>query len=92
MEPREEIRKRPGMYVGDVYEGSGILNMLFEIVGNAFDQYLAGRCRRVELRVDADDTITVSDDGPGIAASADELTTWLVNRTERPTADAVSAV
>jgi DNA gyrase subunit B len=61
----EAVRKRPGMYIGDVRDGSGLTHMLFEVVGNAIDQHLARRARRVRVDLD-DDWVTIEDDGPGI--------------------------
>jgi DNA gyrase/topoisomerase IV subunit B len=68
----ESARKRPGMYVGDTTDGSGATHLVFEVLGNAFDQYLAGRCSRVEIVVDADGTVMVTDDGPGLSVDGDE--------------------
>jgi hypothetical protein len=68
---REAVRMRPGMYVGDITgDGAndgvnGLLVMLLEVVGNALDQHLLGRCTAIQVEVD-DDVITVRDDGPGL--------------------------
>lgn len=67
----DAVRKRPGMYVGDTENGSGVLNLLLEPVANAYDQYLAGRCSRVSIEIASDGTITVEDDGPGLSAEGD---------------------
>jgi DNA gyrase subunit B len=87
----ESARKRPGMYVGDTTDGSGATHLVFEVLGNAFDQYLAGRCSRVEIVVDADGTITVTDDGPGLPVDGDEtrppLEQILTTMSDRPTVD-----
>jgi DNA gyrase subunit B len=61
------VRKRPGMYVGDTEDGSGILHMLLEVLANSFDQHLAGRCSRASIEIAGDGTITVEDDGPGLS-------------------------
>lgn len=59
------VRKRPGMYIGDVHDGSALQHILFEVVGNSIDQHLSGRARH--LRVDVDgDWVIIEDDGPGI--------------------------
>jgi DNA gyrase subunit B len=61
----EAVRKRPGMYIGDVHDGSGLHHLLWEVVANSVDQHLARRLRR--LRVDLEGPwATVADDGPGI--------------------------
>ncbi len=63
---RELIRKRPAMYVGDVYDGSGLSHMVWEIVGNSVDEWLAGHCTKVAVTLEPDGAITVADDGRGI--------------------------
>lgn len=60
------VRQRPGMYVGNTDDGSGVLNVLLELLSNAVDQHLAGRCRTASITIDADETITIADDGPGL--------------------------
>jgi DNA gyrase subunit B len=65
LEGLEPVRKRPGMYVGDVRDGTALHHLVWEVVGNSIDQHLARRARH--LRVDVDERwITVEDDGPGI--------------------------
>lgn len=81
---REAVRKRPGMYAGGT-DGAGALHVVLEVVANAVDQVLLGRCTRVDVRVDADDTVTITDDGPGIPA--DMLVGYLERPSDRPTAD-----
>lgn len=61
------IRERPGMFVGDVHDGSGLLNVLWEVVGNAVDEHLAGFCRTIEVVLHDDGRATVADDGRGIS-------------------------
>jgi DNA gyrase subunit B len=62
----EAIRKRPGMFVGDIWDGSGLLHMLWEVVANALDQHLAGYCTRIAIEISKDGAISVLDDGRGI--------------------------
>ncbi|CAM2010871.1 ATP-binding protein [Acanthopleuribacter pedis] len=63
---REAVRKRPGMYVGNTDNGDGVLQILWEVVGNAFDQYLQGLATSVQVRIE-DNRVMVRDDGAGIA-------------------------